>query len=112
MKNVVAKKKKRKLGINFVIAPSLSVSDGIDAVRRKLPRCWFDQKRCSSGLKALRSYRREWRQEFNVYAAHPRHDWTSHGADSFRYAATGFRPAMDMSNAPRKARTDYDMWNQ
>ncbi|WP_308586613.1 terminase large subunit domain-containing protein [uncultured Desulfovibrio sp.] len=102
----------RELGINFAIAPSLPVSDGIDAVRRKLPRSWFDQKRCSAGLKALRSYRREWRQEFNVYASRPRHDWTSHGADSFRYAVTGFRPAMDMSDAPRKARTAYDMWGQ
>jgi hypothetical protein len=100
-----------ELGIRFAIAPQLQVSDGIDAVRHKLPRCWFDSTRCADGIRALRTYRKEWREKNNVYADRPRHDWTSHCADAMRYAVTGFRPVMDMSDAPRKARTDYDMWS-
>lgn len=100
-----------ELGIRFAIAPQLQVPDGIDAVRHKLPRCWFDSARCADGIRALRTYRKEWREKNNVYADRPRHDWTSHCADAMRYAVTGFRPVMDMSDAPRKARTDYDMWS-
>lgn len=100
-----------ELGIRFAIAPQLQVSDGIDAVRHKLPRCWFDSTRCADGIRALRTYRKEWREKNNVYADRPRHDWTSHCADAMRYAVTGFRPPHDLGDAPRKARTDYDMWS-
>ena len=96
------------LGIRFAIAPQLQVSDGIDAVRHKLPRCWFDSTRCADGVRALRTYRKEWREKNNVYADRPRHDWTSHCADAMRYAVTGFRDST--SPAPSRARTDYDMW--
>ena len=97
-----------ELGIRFSIAPQLQVSDGIDAVRHKLPRCWFDSTRCADGIRALRTYRKEWREKNNVYADRPRHDWTSHCADAMRYAVTGFRDST--SPAPSRARTDYDMW--
>ena len=97
-----------ELGIRFAIAPQLQVSDGIDAVRHKLPRCWFDSTRCADGIRALRTYRKEWREKNNVYADRPRHDWTSHCADAMRYAVTGFRDST--SPAPSRARTDYDMW--
>ncbi|MBE6441855.1 MAG: hypothetical protein E7022_05915 [Desulfovibrio desulfuricans] len=99
------------LGIRFDVAPQLQVQDGIDAVRRRLPLCWFDAQKCAAGLKALRFYRREWREEFNVYASRPRHDWTSHGADALRYAVTGYHGRMDLSSAPRRANTSYDMWS-
>lgn len=98
------------LGVRFSVAPSLPVADGIDAVRRMIPRMWFDVERCEDGIRALRSYRREWRAEYNVYALRPRHDWTSHAADGMRYAVTGFRSEPDMRNAPRKARTEYDFF--
>ena len=35
-----------RLGIRFDIAPSLPLADGIDAVRRALPRLWFDSRHC------------------------------------------------------------------
>lgn len=42
----------RNLG-NFLQAPNLSIDEGIDAVRNLLYRCWFDEEKCSSGIKAL-----------------------------------------------------------
>ena len=98
------------LGIRFSVAPQLRVEDGIDAVRRKLPLCRFDASKCAAGLKALRFYRREWREDHQVYAMRPRHDWTSHGADAMRYAVTGYRGMADIAHAPRTANTRYDMW--
>jgi hypothetical protein len=61
-----------------------SLDDGINAVRETLRRCWFDAEACDVGLKALRSYRKEWDEERGVWCDRPRHDAASHGADAFR----------------------------
>ena len=76
-------------GLEITIAPSLSVADGIQAVRRILPRCWFDKENTKQGLAALRNYRRQYNEKLNVYFDTPLHDWASHYADSFRYLAVG-----------------------
>jgi hypothetical protein len=76
-------------GLDVTIAPSLSVADGIQAVRRLLPRCWFDKEGTKQGLSALRNYRRVFDEKRNVFFDTPLHDWASHYADSFRYMAIG-----------------------
>lgn len=96
------------LGIRFSVAPQLPIVDGVNAVRQKLPRMWFDAAQCKLGLNCLRNYRREWRAKHDIFASQPLHDWTSHAADALRYAVTGFRTPIDYGSAPRKARTDYN----
>ena len=76
-------------GLDVTVAPSLSIADGIQAVRRMLPRCWFDMEHTKNGLGALRNYRREFNEKQNVFYDKPVHDWSSHFADSFRYLAIG-----------------------
>jgi phage terminase large subunit len=76
-------------GLDVTIAPSLSVADGIQAVRRLLPRCWFDAEGTKEGLSALRNYRRVFDEKRNVFFDTPLHDWASHYADAFRYMAIG-----------------------
>lgn len=76
-------------GLDVTIAPSLSVADGIQAVRRLLPRCWFDAEGTKEGLSALRNYRRVFDEKRNVYYDTPLHDWASHYSDAFRYLAVG-----------------------
>lgn len=73
------------------IVPSLSVDDGISAVRAILPNCEFDAGPCAEGLKTLRAYRKEWDEERGTWRDKPRHDWSSHGADAFRVLATRYR---------------------
>ena len=99
-----------RLGIRFTLAPALSLADGIDAVRRHLPRCWFDARFCASGIKALRSYRRQWRAGQQSAGSGPLHDWASHAADALRYAATGFRPPQDPAAGKRRAKTHYNVF--
>lgn len=100
------------LGIRFRVAPALPLADGIDAVRRHLPRMWFDAVHCATGLKALRAYRRRWRAhgEAEGAASGPLHDWTSHAADALRYAVTGFRPPLAAGRGAGRARMDYDVF--
>lgn len=67
------------------IVPKLSKQHGIDAVRLMLPTCTFDEPRCHDGLDALRSYRRKFNETTQAFADEPLHDWSSDGADAFRY---------------------------
>ena len=45
-------------GLEIRVAPRMSVDDGIQAVRRLLPRCWFNVPNVQIGLNCLRNYRR------------------------------------------------------
>jgi phage terminase large subunit len=76
-------------GLNCIVAPRLSVDDGIQAVRRMLPRCWFNVPQVSEGLNCLRNYRRDFDEKRKVFYDRPLHDWSSHGSDAFRYLAVG-----------------------
>lgn len=76
------------LGLNITVCPRLAVDDGIQAVRRMLPNCWFHPK-TKQGLDALRNYRREYDEKRQVFYDKPLHDWSSHASDAFRYLAVG-----------------------
>ena len=78
----------QEAGLRVKIAPRMSIDDGIQAVRRLLPRCYFDPK-VKQGLDCLRNYRREYDEKRQVFYDRPLHDWSSHGSDAFRYLAIG-----------------------
>jgi hypothetical protein len=75
----------------MAITPSLSMQDGIQATRMMMPRAWFDKERCYDGIEALKQYQREWDDDKKMFRDKPRHDWTSHAADSMRYAAINWK---------------------
>jgi phage terminase large subunit len=82
----------RAMGLdNIQIVAKLGIDDGINAVRKILPRCWFEREKCQDGLKALRQYRREYDDVRKVFYEKPHHDWASDPADAFRYLAVGLR---------------------
>lgn len=83
----------RKLGVKGTVLPMTRVDDGINAVRMLLPRCWFDIEKCDKGIEALRLYQRQYDEKAGDFRSRPLHDWTSHGADSFRYMAMGINRA-------------------
>lgn len=65
----------------------------INTVRNFLPRCWFAAGPCARGLDALRSYHKEWDEKLRMWKARPKHDWSSHAADSFLHLAVAMRSA-------------------
>jgi len=80
----------QSLGLqNTRIIPAQSVEDGINGVRVLIPTCWFDAEKCERGINALRNYRREYDEKLKAFKTRPLHDWSSHGADAFRYLALG-----------------------
>jgi phage terminase large subunit len=76
-------------GLEVKIAPRMGLDDGIQAVRRLLPRCWFNVPKVQNGLNCLRNYRRDYDEKRKIFYERPLHDWSSHGSDSFRYLALG-----------------------
>jgi phage terminase large subunit len=72
------------------ISPKLDVQDGINAVRKMLPACYFSDK-CEDLVEALRAYKRKWDEDNAVFMNKPDHDWSSHFADAFRYWALSVR---------------------
>jgi phage terminase large subunit len=88
----------RSLGLtNIRVLPAQSVEDGINAARLLIPRCWFDVEKCARGIECLRQYRAEFDEKLKTLKSRPLHDWTSHGADAFRYLAMGLKPAVKKS---------------
>lgn len=86
----------QELGLSVTVCPRLGVDDGIQAVRRLLPNCWFHPK-AKQGLDCLRNYRREYDEKRQVFYDKPLHDYTSHAADAFRYLAVGMNQTSNWS---------------
>lgn len=72
-----------KLGYRMTKGARLGPEDRIEATRQFLKDCWFDESRCSHGIRALQNYRREFNDKLDQFKAHPVHDWASHGSDAF-----------------------------
>lgn len=92
-----------ELGRKPTLIAQHTVEDGINAVRKLLPKCWFDAKKCEAGIEALRQYRADYDEKQRVFKNTPRHDWTSHPADAFRYMAMAYstlRPAEPEEKRP------------
>jgi len=97
------------LGIKFRVIPKMKVADGINAARMLIPKCYFDRDNCGEGLEMLRQYRQEWDEKRKSFRDHPRHDYTSHAADAFRYLAVGLENREVMRKPPQQvAQMDYN----
>lgn len=72
-------------GIRPKLVPNLSIQDGISAARMMFRHLVFDEAGTYEGLKALKSYKRDFNEEKKVFMDKPLHDWASNFADSFRY---------------------------
>ena len=97
------------LGFSVRIAPRIGVADGIEAVRRMLPRTWIDAARCEAGLRALRDYREKTDPKRRV-ALGPLHDWTSHPADALRYLMTAYEEPQADLRAKARGRARDGGW--
>ena len=84
------------------VVPMHKLMDGINAARLTIGRTWFDETRCAEGLEALRQYRADFDEKTRAYKDMPRHDWTSHSADAFRYLAMAWREVVAPAREPPK----------
>ena len=78
-----------ELGIAFEVAPKVSIEDGIEAVRKQLPNCWFDKNKCKTAIEYLKAYQKRWDDKNQCFRNKPLHNFASHCADSFRTGIVG-----------------------
>jgi len=76
-----------RMGIKNQVLENSSLEAGIEMVRQLLPMCVFDNQKTKDGIFALESYAYEWDEDRKTFKSNPRHDWSSHAADGFRYLA-------------------------
>jgi len=81
----------KSLGINFQVVKKMAIDDGIHACRTLFNRCWFDKVKCSRGLKALKSYCKEYDDKNKCFKSHALHNWSSHSSDAFRTFGVSFK---------------------
>jgi len=86
----------KELGFYFDVAPKMPISDGIEASRALLPTCQFDESSCRQGIEALMAYQRKYDESLKIFKDRPLHDWSSHGADAWRYLAVMWDNYKDM----------------
>jgi phage terminase large subunit len=101
-------------GCKTQIVPSLSIQDGIQAVRATLPKVFFNTacERVKEGVAALRSYQREWDDRRKMFRDTPKHDWSSNPADAFRMLSLACNPKkMDSGQIRRYVSGDSDTNN-
>lgn len=58
-----------------------------DRVREMLPKCRFDVDWTKQWIRCLENYKKKYDDKRKVFLDIHDHDWSSHGADSFRYFA-------------------------
>jgi hypothetical protein len=69
-----------------------AVRNGIEAGRNIFSQCWFDEKKCATGLAALEGYHYDYDEEKKKLKDTPAHTWESHGSDAWRTFAVGYQP--------------------
>jgi hypothetical protein len=96
------------------LVPDHKLRDGIAATRKLMPFIYWNQPLCSSGIEALKSYRREWDDKLGCYRDRPVHDWSSHIADAIRYLGIIFsqlpeqsRPKIILPGEEQRAGASY-----
>ncbi len=102
------------LGFSFVILKTLkfTLEEGIEAVRGIFPRVWFDEKNAGRLVKCLENYRKEFDVNYQIYKSRPIHDWSSHGADCFRYLALAVKTHMDVVRGGISDEEAQRMWEK
>lgn len=102
----------RNHGIRAEIQKRQAVDDRIQAARLLLAKCEFNRGMTLRGLECLKNYQKEWDSKLMVFKPKPKHDWASHGADSFGYSALDNRESVfsdhRYDNLPREVISDYD----
>ena len=84
----------RKMGLVVFIQPKQRVEDRINASRDRIKISYFDKEHCARGLECLYNYQKDYDSKLMVFKKSPKHDWSSHGADSFGYSSLDDRDAV------------------
>jgi phage terminase large subunit len=102
----------RQYGLHFRVLPKRSVADGLAAGRRLFPRLWIHETAAARMLEIFGAYRYDWDAETQSFGSEPVHDWSSHGADQYRYFALSEREESASVAPIQAAVASFDPWTE
>lgn len=85
------------------VVPQTKVADRINAARRIIEKCVFDETGCGDGINGLTSWHFDYDVTSRTMSREPVHDWASHPGDAYSYGAQMMEtlPAPMIAEAPR-----------
>ena len=100
-----------EMGIEFtVVQRCRSKGESIEALRRLFPRICIDPERCQRGWLALKTYRREWDADNEVFRDKPVHDWASNYADALQQLGLSWIDQQPSVKSNRKKSAKRRSW--
>ncbi len=99
----------QELGITFVryMDGVPNIQDGIEQVRRSLPKFWIDETIGQPIVRALENYKEDSNEKLQTFKGRPVHDNFSHIADAIRYLCVGL-PKVSTSADPLALEKRYN----
>lgn len=88
---------------------NIKLKDGIDAGRFIFDKLYFDVENTQELRNCLSQYTQEWDDKAGMFRDRPKHDWTSHFADAFRYMAVTYRHMTEQLRPDSLVIQDYGM---
>lgn len=103
--------------VDCIPVTRLTVKEGIDIARMYIYRMWFDSALYDDDeekglISALYQYWPVWDDRKDMFTDKPRHDWTSHPADAFRYMSVAYHELLEEMNTSNDTitETDYNLF--
>ena len=90
------------------IVPKTSVEDRINAGRKIINRCNFNETACQEGINGLEAWEYEWDEENEVFRLTPLHNFASHPSDAYTYGCQ----IMQTAQAPEDDDEKYEWWHE
>ena len=96
-----------KYGYQVEVIPASSVIEGINTAKESFKNIFFDKNKCEDLISALCNYHRKEDTKNLIYSKDPVHDWSSHGADTFRLLCVSYREQLNRNLAYRTTQKQY-----
>ena len=96
---------------DIVVCDRVPVQDGINAVRARFSRYYFNEGLTAEGVEALSLYHRRFDEKRQSFLKEPVHDWCSHCADALRTEGIAEIAIEELDKHRLKMRviSDYDV---
>ena len=91
------------------MVPKTSIPERINAARRVVEKCYFDESSCEDGISGLTSWHFEYDPDTKTMSKEPAHDWASHPGDAFSYGCQMMELAAPPPSAKPKPRFLHEM---
>lgn len=89
-----------------IIQRTNSIPDDIEAVRKLMPRMYFDMEKTEKLVESLENYKKQFNESTGEFSNSPMHDKHSHAADAMRTLARGWQGQALTDTAPGKEASD------